>query len=41
MLPRETFFAEVEHVSAERAAGRISAEMVSPYPPGGARDRAR
>ncbi len=34
MLPREAFFAEVEHVPAERAAGRISAEMVSPYPPG-------
>lgn len=34
MLPREAFFAEVEHVPAERAAGRVSAEMVSPYPPG-------
>ncbi|MGW0812278.1 aminotransferase class I/II-fold pyridoxal phosphate-dependent enzyme [Streptomyces viridiviolaceus] len=34
MLPREAFFAPVEHVPAERAAGRISAEMVSPYPPG-------
>ncbi|MGC9478683.1 aminotransferase class I/II-fold pyridoxal phosphate-dependent enzyme [Streptomyces sp. WG4] len=34
MLPREAFFAPVEHVSAERAAGRIAAEMVSPYPPG-------
>ncbi|CAM5339989.1 Lysine decarboxylase OS=Streptomyces violarus OX=67380 GN=FHS41_000024 PE=3 SV=1 [Streptomyces violarus] len=34
MLPREAFFAPVEHVPAERAAGRISAEMISPYPPG-------
>ncbi|MEU0073762.1 ornithine decarboxylase [Streptomyces sp. NPDC006332] len=34
MLPREAFFAEVDHVPTERAAGRIAAEMVSPYPPG-------
>ncbi|UUU20149.1 aminotransferase class I/II-fold pyridoxal phosphate-dependent enzyme [Streptomyces sp. DSM 40750] len=34
MLPREAFFAEVEHVPAGRAAGRVSAEMISPYPPG-------
>ncbi|MEV5440755.1 ornithine decarboxylase [Streptomyces sp. NPDC052682] len=34
MLPRDAFFAPVEHVPAERAAGRISAEMISPYPPG-------
>ncbi|MFI1936915.1 aminotransferase class I/II-fold pyridoxal phosphate-dependent enzyme [Streptomyces purpureus] len=34
MLPREAFFAPVEHVPAERAAGRISAELISPYPPG-------
>ncbi|MEU5085547.1 ornithine decarboxylase [Streptomyces sp. NPDC021356] len=34
MLPREAFFAAVEHVPAERAAGRIAAETVSPYPPG-------
>ncbi|MEU3897287.1 ornithine decarboxylase [Streptomyces sp. NPDC045251] len=34
MLPRAAFFAPVEHVPAERAAGRISAEMISPYPPG-------
>ncbi|MDG9722823.1 aminotransferase class I/II-fold pyridoxal phosphate-dependent enzyme [Streptomyces sp. DH41] len=34
MLPREAFFAPVEHVPAERAAGRIAAEMISPYPPG-------
>jgi arginine/lysine/ornithine decarboxylase len=34
MLPREAFFAPVEHVPVERAAGRISAEMISPYPPG-------
>ncbi|NEY36264.1 ornithine decarboxylase [Streptomyces sp. PRKS01-65] len=34
MLPREAFFAPVEHVPAERAAGRIAAELISPYPPG-------
>ncbi|MFD8225930.1 aminotransferase class I/II-fold pyridoxal phosphate-dependent enzyme [Streptomyces massasporeus] len=34
MLPREAFFAPVEHVPAERAAGRIAAETISPYPPG-------
>ncbi|WP_406443440.1 amino acid decarboxylase [Streptomyces sp. NBC_00631] len=34
MLPRDAFFAEAEHVPAERAAGRIAAEMVTPYPPG-------
>ncbi|MFI8231248.1 aminotransferase class I/II-fold pyridoxal phosphate-dependent enzyme [Streptomyces sp. NPDC085900] len=34
MLPREAFFAEVDHVPAEQAAGRVAAEMISPYPPG-------
>ncbi|MFJ1806907.1 MULTISPECIES: aminotransferase class I/II-fold pyridoxal phosphate-dependent enzyme [unclassified Streptomyces] len=34
MLPRDAYFAEVDHVPAERAAGRIAAEMISPYPPG-------
>ncbi|MFD7659075.1 aminotransferase class I/II-fold pyridoxal phosphate-dependent enzyme [Actinosynnema sp. NPDC059797] len=34
MLPRDAFFAEVEQVPADRAVGRISAEMVTPYPPG-------
>lgn len=34
MLPRDAFFAEVEQVPAEQAAGRISAEMITPYPPG-------
>lgn len=34
MRPREAFFAPVDHVPAERAAGRIAAEMLSPYPPG-------
>ncbi|GAA3624422.1 hypothetical protein GCM10022267_08170 [Lentzea roselyniae] len=34
MLPRDAFFAEVEQVPADRAAGRISAEMITPYPPG-------
>ncbi|WP_372496959.1 hypothetical protein [Streptomyces shenzhenensis] len=34
MLPRDAFFAAAEHVPAQRAAGRIAAEMISPYPPG-------
>ncbi|MGY2875371.1 arginine decarboxylase [Marmoricola sp. URHA0025 HA25] len=34
MLPREAFFAEVESVPVSEAAGRIAAELVSPYPPG-------
>ena len=34
LLPRDAFFAPVEHVPAERASGRIAAEMISPYPPG-------
>jgi len=32
--PREAFFAPRERVDAERAVGRISAEMAAPYPPG-------
>jgi len=34
MLPRDAFFAETEQVSAEQAVGRVSAEMLTPYPPG-------
>jgi arginine/lysine/ornithine decarboxylase len=34
MLPRDAFFAEVEQVPADRAVGRIAAELVTPYPPG-------
>ncbi|MEU0007905.1 ornithine decarboxylase [Streptomyces sp. NPDC006314] len=34
VLPREAFFGPAEQVSAERAVGRIAAEMISPYPPG-------
>ncbi|WP_062434334.1 aminotransferase class I/II-fold pyridoxal phosphate-dependent enzyme [Herbidospora daliensis] len=34
MAPRDAFFAETEPVPADRAAGRISAEMLTPYPPG-------
>lgn len=34
VLPRDAFFATVEDVPADRAAGRIAAEMISPYPPG-------
>lgn len=34
MLPRDAFFGPAEQVPVERAAGRVAAEMVTPYPPG-------
>jgi arginine/lysine/ornithine decarboxylase len=34
MRPRDAFFAPVEQVPADKAAGRIAAELISPYPPG-------
>jgi arginine decarboxylase len=34
MPPSDAFFAPAEEVKLEHAAGRIAAEMVSPYPPG-------
>ena len=34
MLPRDAFFAIKEAVPAGKAAGRISAEQITPYPPG-------
>ncbi len=34
MLPREAFFARRETVAAPDAAGRVSAELIAPYPPG-------
>jgi lysine decarboxylase len=34
LAPREAFFAANETVAAGSAAGRISAELVAPYPPG-------
>jgi arginine decarboxylase len=34
MLPRDAFFAETEQVPVADAAGRVSAEMLTPYPPG-------
>ncbi|MFJ8098489.1 aminotransferase class I/II-fold pyridoxal phosphate-dependent enzyme [Streptomyces griseofuscus] len=34
MLPRDAFFGRVEQVPWEKAAGRITAEMLTPYPPG-------
>jgi arginine decarboxylase len=34
MLPREAFFAPIEVVPAAKAAGRIAAEPITPYPPG-------
>lgn len=32
--PRDAFFGPVEDVPAEKAAGRIAAEQITPYPPG-------
>jgi lysine decarboxylase len=32
--PREAFFGVAETVPIERAVGRVSAELVAPYPPG-------
>jgi lysine decarboxylase len=34
LSPREAFFARRETVAARTAGGRISAEMIAPYPPG-------
>jgi lysine decarboxylase len=34
LAPREAFFARTETVAASAAVGRISAELVAPYPPG-------
>ncbi|MER7760972.1 ornithine decarboxylase [Streptomyces sp. NPDC097619] len=34
VLPRDAFFGRTEQVPWERAAGRISAEVLTPYPPG-------
>jgi len=34
MTPRDAFFAPSEAVPVARAAGRVSAELVAPYPPG-------
>jgi arginine decarboxylase len=34
MCPREAFFADNETVSAHAAVGRVSAELIAPYPPG-------
>ncbi|MBV9383467.1 MAG: ornithine decarboxylase [Streptosporangiaceae bacterium] len=34
MLPRDAFFADKETVAADKAAGRVCAEQITPYPPG-------
>ncbi|KOV96289.1 amino acid decarboxylase [Streptomyces sp. NRRL B-3648] len=34
VLPRDAFFGPAEQVPAERAVGRVAAEMSCPYPPG-------
>lgn len=33
-LPRDAFFGPAEDVPADEAAGRVAAEMITPYPPG-------
>jgi lysine decarboxylase len=33
-LPRDAFFGPAENVPVAEAAGRIAAEMITPYPPG-------
>jgi arginine decarboxylase len=34
LSPREAFFAPNETIPADAAVGRISAELIAPYPPG-------
>jgi len=34
MIPRDAFFAQTELVNPQDAVGRVSAELVTPYPPG-------
>ncbi|GAB2888160.1 hypothetical protein GCM10027074_65710 [Streptomyces deserti] len=34
MLPRDAFFGPAEDVPVAKAAGRVAAEMITPYPPG-------
>jgi arginine/lysine/ornithine decarboxylase len=34
MLPRDAFFARPELVKPSAAVGRVSAELITPYPPG-------
>ena len=34
MSPRDAFFADNETVGADAAVGRVSAELIAPYPPG-------
>jgi lysine decarboxylase len=34
MSPRSAFFAPSETVEARRAVGRVTVELVAPYPPG-------
>src|SRR4051794_36109707 len=34
MLPRDAFFAAAESVRPKEAIGRVSAELITPYPPG-------
>ena len=34
MTPREAYFAPLEHVPWRKAAGRVAAETITPYPPG-------
>jgi lysine decarboxylase len=31
---RDAYFADTEFVSAQKAIGRVSADLIAPYPPG-------
>jgi lysine decarboxylase len=34
ITPRDAYFADTEMVSRDAAVGRISADLIAPYPPG-------
>jgi arginine decarboxylase len=34
LLPRDAFFSPTETIDFDKAEGRVSAELVTPYPPG-------
>ena len=31
---RDAYFAETEYITAQKAIGRVSADLIAPYPPG-------
>jgi arginine decarboxylase len=34
LLPRDAFFSRAESIDADKSIGRVSAELITPYPPG-------